>query len=89
MSKINDYDSGLLNDFGGGNISWWQDYIRSEVGRCNDYWRSQLPSNYWTDERIWKFHDFAITYDSHTIPLLFTEDEARQRIIKEFKSNNL
>ena len=37
-----DYDSGLLNDWGGGNVQWWQDYIRSEVGRCNDYWRSHI-----------------------------------------------
>jgi len=37
-----DYDSGLLNDWGGGNVAWWQDYIRAEVGRCNDYWRSRI-----------------------------------------------
>jgi hypothetical protein len=37
-----DYDSGYLNDYGGGNAGWWQDYIRAEVGRCNDYWRSKI-----------------------------------------------
>ena len=37
-----DYDSGLLNDWGGGNVQWWQDYIREEIGRCNDYWRSRI-----------------------------------------------
>jgi len=37
-----DYDSGLLSDWGGGNVAWWQDYIRAEVGRCNDYWRSRI-----------------------------------------------
>jgi len=35
----NDYDCGLINDYGGGNVGWWQDYIRAEIGRCNDYWR--------------------------------------------------
>jgi hypothetical protein len=35
-----DYDAGLLNDFGGGNVGWWQDYIRAEIGRANDYWRA-------------------------------------------------
>jgi hypothetical protein len=41
-----DYDSGLLNDWGGGDVYWWQNYIRSEVARCNDHWRrivDQLP----------------------------------------------
>jgi hypothetical protein len=36
------YDAGLLNDWGGGNVDWWQDYIRSEVERCNDYWRQRI-----------------------------------------------
>ena len=38
--SIPDYDSGTLNDHGGGKVQWWQDYIRHEVGACNDYWRS-------------------------------------------------
>lgn len=37
-----DYDAGMLNDFGGGNVEWWQDYLRAEIGRANDYWRSAL-----------------------------------------------
>ena len=39
---IPDYDPGLLNDYGGGNVDWWWDYIRAEINRCNEYWRSQL-----------------------------------------------
>ena len=42
--EIQDYDSGYLNDFGGGNVSWWHDYIRAEVGACNEYWRSVLEA---------------------------------------------
>jgi hypothetical protein len=34
-----DYDAGLLNDFGGGDVGWWQDYLRAEIERANDYWR--------------------------------------------------
>jgi hypothetical protein len=34
-----DYDAGLLNDFGGGDVEWWQDYLRTEIGRANEYWR--------------------------------------------------
>jgi hypothetical protein len=33
-----DYDCGLINDYGGGDVSWWQDYIRAEIGRANEHW---------------------------------------------------
>ena len=36
------YDAGLLNDFGGGNVEWWQDYIRAELGRADEYYRSAM-----------------------------------------------
>lgn len=36
------YDAGPLNDFGGGNVAWWQDYLRAEIGRANDHWSNQL-----------------------------------------------
>lgn len=39
-----DYDAGLLNDFGGGDVGWWQDYLRAEIGRANDYWREQYAT---------------------------------------------
>jgi len=39
IDQKSDYDSGYLNDYGGGNVGWWKDYIRAEVGRCNDHWR--------------------------------------------------
>ncbi len=45
LLKEPDYDCGLLNDYGGGNIEWWQCYIRAEVGRCNGYWRSIIESH--------------------------------------------
>lgn len=38
------YDAGLLNDFGGGNVDWWQDYIRSELGRAHDFYQSQCAA---------------------------------------------
>ena len=40
-----DYSSGILSGYGGGNIGWWQDYIRSEVERCNEYWREIINPN--------------------------------------------
>ena len=39
--KFQAYDAGLLNDFGGGNVGWWQDYIRSELGRAEDFYGEQ------------------------------------------------
>jgi len=42
LQTENDYDAGLLNDYGGGAVNWWQDYIRYELERCNEYWRSAI-----------------------------------------------
>lgn len=42
MSEIHPYDAGLLNDFGGGNVEWWQDYIRAELGRAHDHYDGQF-----------------------------------------------
>lgn len=41
LAGLLDYDPGLLNDWGGGNVEWWQDYLRAEIGRANDHWRIQ------------------------------------------------
>jgi len=38
---VDDYDAGLLNDFGGGDVCWWQDYLRAEISRANEHWREQ------------------------------------------------
>jgi hypothetical protein len=40
-----DYDPGLLNSYGGGKVDWWFDYIRSEIERCNNYWRSIIENH--------------------------------------------
>lgn len=41
-TDIPDYDAGLLNDFGGGNVDWWWDYIRAEIDRANAHWREAI-----------------------------------------------
>lgn len=41
-----DYDAGLLASGGGGDVNWWQDYLRAEIGRANDYWRCALENAY-------------------------------------------
>lgn len=38
------YDAGLLSDFGGGNVEWWQDYIRAELARAHDHYSEQLAA---------------------------------------------
>lgn len=41
---IDAYDAVCLNDFGGGNVGWWQDYIRSELGAAHDFYQSQIDN---------------------------------------------
>lgn len=42
------YDAGLLSNYGGGDVEWWQDYIRAELNRADDFyqswWQSAHPS---------------------------------------------
>ena len=39
---VSAYDAGLLSDYGGGNVEWWQDYIRAELTRAHEYYMSAL-----------------------------------------------
>ena len=41
---IKRYDAGLLSDYGGGNVEWWQDYLRAEIERCNDHWEADYAA---------------------------------------------
>jgi hypothetical protein len=41
---LEEYDAGLLNDYGGGNVEWWQDYIRAELGRAYEHYQSQIAA---------------------------------------------
>ncbi len=40
-----EYDAGLLSDFGGGDIGWWQDYIRAELARAHEFYQSQIEAS--------------------------------------------
>jgi hypothetical protein len=42
--ELDAYDAGLLGDFGGGNVDWWQDYIRAELGRAHDHYNAQAAA---------------------------------------------
>lgn len=41
---IEAYDAGLLSDYGGGDVGWWQDYIRAELARAHDFYAHQIES---------------------------------------------
>lgn len=38
------YDAGLLNDYGGGNVEWWHDYMRAELARAHEFYEEQLSA---------------------------------------------
>lgn len=42
--KIEPYDAGSLNDFGGGDVGWWHDYIRAELDRAYEFYLIQLSA---------------------------------------------
>jgi hypothetical protein len=42
--RVMDYDAGYLNDYGGGNVSWWHGYLRAEIERANEYWRDEYTA---------------------------------------------
>lgn len=37
------YDAGLLNAYGGGDIDWWWDYLRAELDRAHEFYEAQCP----------------------------------------------
>jgi hypothetical protein len=60
--ELEEYDAGLLSNYGGGNVEWWQDYIRVELGRAYDHYQSQTitpplpvqePLEYWNAVEGW------------------------------------
>jgi hypothetical protein len=38
---MNEYDAGVLNGWGGGNVGWWHDYLRCELANANQHWIEQ------------------------------------------------
>src|ERR1035437_3598312 len=44
MTKLNTYDAGCISDFGGGNVTWWQGYLRQELTRAHEYYSGQVEA---------------------------------------------
>jgi len=38
---MNQYDAGLLCDGGGGDVDWWQHYVRAELDRAHEFYCEQ------------------------------------------------
>jgi hypothetical protein len=45
VQELGEYDANLLNDYGGGNVEWWQDYIRYELGCAYEHYKEQLTTS--------------------------------------------
>lgn len=43
--ELAQYDAGLLGSGGGGDVDWWQDYIRSELARAYEFYKSQVEAH--------------------------------------------
>ena len=39
--QMDSFDAGELNTYGGGNVGWWIDYIRSLLGSAEDHYQHQ------------------------------------------------
>ena len=44
LKDSNDYESGFMNRYIGVDASWVFDYIRNEVNKCNQHWRTIILS---------------------------------------------
>jgi hypothetical protein len=83
---LEEYDAGLLNDFGGGNVEWWWDYIRAELGRAYEHYQSQIttpPQRTWqglTDKEIaqgWK--ESWVTEQAWQSAVWWAEDKLKEK----------
>ena len=42
VENIDAYDAGLLGGHAGCSVEWWQDYLRAELARSDDHWRTAI-----------------------------------------------
>ena len=69
---FDDYDAGLLNDYGGGDVDWWHGYLRSVIDSANENGRLQLEQALEADrqEMAWWMHGIM---QENVTPQLFVE----------------
>jgi hypothetical protein len=39
---LDEYDAGIFSCAGGGDVAWWHDYIRAELGHAYEHYQSQM-----------------------------------------------
>ncbi|QWY83249.1 hypothetical protein [Rhizobium phage RHph_X2_25] len=44
VKELDAYDAGSLGDGGGGDVSWWHDYMRAELDRAHEFYNDQLSA---------------------------------------------
>jgi len=52
IDKLKEYDPGLLNDYGGGKVDWWFDYIRSLLKDADEHYNEQIADLYKPPEEV-------------------------------------
>jgi hypothetical protein len=58
---IDRYDSGLLSDFGG-DVNWWQDYLRAELDHAHEFYQKQLENHKLQQEHatVWWDGEYSV-----------------------------
>lgn len=75
---MNEYDAGLLNDWGGGNVGWWHDYLRCELANANQHWIEQTEQLRAELAELRHFRKVIMDYDSNLYDALANSDAARK-----------
>ena len=42
--SLPEYNAQILGDWGGGNVEWWHDYIRAELGYAHEFYAEQFAT---------------------------------------------
>jgi hypothetical protein len=71
------YDAGLLGDFGGGNVEWWQDYIRAELARAHDFYAAVLSRDGEEADKFGKAASDAVKAHAAVAELIEAADELK------------
>ena len=88
--EVDDYDPGLLNDFGGGNVQWWQDYIRAEIGEANERWQEQVSLHHlnWCKEQA-RLHKIITALEGRERGLQAACEQAAEACHKDNNTGDL
>lgn len=95
---VEQYDAGLLNDYGGGDVSWWHDYIRALLGDAHDFYAERSAAHLTQAAPVMKGEGEDpetcpmcgltqcehMLHDAATPPVLDLEKRAREYLAAEY-----